>query len=60
VCNRYAIEGLLRHRPAARIHLVTDATRAISPENGAALLEDWERRGVKLVTSVDVLSGRVV
>ena len=60
VCNRYAIEGLLRHRPSARIHLVTDATRAIRPENTAALLSDWERRGVKLVTSADVLSGRVV
>ena len=60
VCNRHAIEGLLRHRPSARIHLVTDATRAIRPENTAALLSDWERRGVKLVTTADVLSGRVV
>ena len=60
VCNRFAIEGLLLHRPLARIHLVTDATRAIRPENSAALLKDWERRGVKLVTAADVLSGRVV
>lgn len=60
VCNRFAIEGLLRHRPLARIHLVTDATRAINPENSAALLRDWERRGVHLVTSADVLSGQVV
>jgi len=60
VCNRYAIEGLLRHRPKARIHLVTDATRAISPRNTAALLSDWERRGVRLVWSAEVLSGRVV
>ena len=60
VCNRHAIEGLLRHRPSARIHLVTDATRAIRPENTAALLSDWERRGVQLVATADVLSGRVV
>lgn len=60
VCNRFAIEGLLLHRPMARIHVVTDATRAISPESSAALLKDWERRGVKLVTTMDVLSGRVV
>jgi nicotinamidase/pyrazinamidase len=60
VCNRYAIEGLLRHRPGARIHLVTDATRAISPEKSAALLSDWERRGVRLAASAAVLSGRVV
>ncbi len=60
VCNRYAIEGLLRHRRGGRIHLVTDATRAIRPESSAALLRDWERRGVKLVTTADVLAGRVV
>jgi nicotinamidase/pyrazinamidase len=60
VCNRYAIEGLLRHRPGGHIHLVTDATRAISPESSAALLSDWERRGVTLVTTADVLAGRVV
>ena len=60
VCNRYAVEGLLRHRPGARVHLVTDATRAIRPENSAALLSDWERRGVQMVTTAEVVSGRVV
>ncbi len=60
VCNRYAIDGLLQHRPGTVIHLVTDATRAIDPGNTATLLSDWERRGVKLVTAADVLSGRVV
>ena len=60
VCNRFAIEGLLLHRPMARINLVVDASRAINPESSAALLKDWERRGVKLVTTMDVLSGRVV
>ena len=58
VCNRHAIEGLLR--PGARIHFVTDATRAIHPENSAALLSDWERRSVELVATKDVLSGQVV
>lgn len=51
VCNRYAIEGLLRERPAARIALVTDAVRAIDASRGAELLEGWKRRGVQLVTS---------
>lgn len=55
VCNRFAVEGLLRHRPEIRIRLVTDATRAIHPEEAPALLEDWERRGVTLVRSEDVL-----
>jgi nicotinamidase/pyrazinamidase len=60
VCNRYAVEGLLRHRAGTRVHLVTDATRAIDPGSEAALLSDWKRRGVNLVTTADVLAGRVV
>jgi nicotinamidase/pyrazinamidase len=55
VCNRYAVEGLLRHRPAIPVTLVTDATRAIHPETVPALLEDWARRGVRLAASEDVM-----
>lgn len=51
VCDRYAIEGLLRHRPALPITLVTDAVRAIDPGEGARLLEEWRRRGVQLTES---------
>jgi nicotinamidase/pyrazinamidase len=53
VCNRYAIEGMLArgHRVAA----VRDAMRAIRPEVGARLLEEWAARGVRVVTSEDVL-----
>ena len=60
VCDRFAVEGLLRHRPASRLHVVTDATRAIDPAAGEALLRDWHHRGVALVSSRDVLEGRVV
>jgi nicotinamidase/pyrazinamidase len=60
VCDRYAIEGLLRHRPATRVHLVTDAVRAIDAAAGEAMLQDWHHRGVALVSSRDVLEGRVV
>jgi nicotinamidase/pyrazinamidase len=56
VCDRHAVEGLLRHRPGIRLSLVTDAVRAIHPEAGAALLEQWARRGVRLVTSAEVLA----
>jgi nicotinamidase/pyrazinamidase len=56
VCDRYAIEGLLRHRPGLRLALVTDAVRAIHPEAGAALLTQWADRGVALVTSTEVLA----
>ena len=54
VCDKYAIEGLLRHRPGIPITLVTDAVRAIDPGAGSALLEGWRRRGVRLATSAEV------
>ncbi|HEX7023723.1 MAG TPA: cysteine hydrolase family protein [Gemmatimonadales bacterium] len=56
VCNKYAVEGLLQHRPKIPITLVTDAVRAIRPDAGAALLEEWERRGVAMATSEEVTS----
>ena len=56
VCDRYAVEGLLANRPAIPLTVVTDATRAIHPDQGPALLEDWRRRGVRLATGEEVLS----
>jgi len=56
VCDKYAIEGLLRHRPGITLSLVTDATRAIDPAAGSALLPDWEGRGVTLATTAQVVS----
>ena len=56
VCDKYAIEGLLRHRPGIALSLVTDATRAIDPAAGSALLQDWEGRGVTLATTAQVVS----
>ena len=60
VCNRYAIDGLLRARPGLRIFLVTDATRAIDPGAAGPLLAGWRSRGVQMVTAADVLRGAVV
>jgi nicotinamidase/pyrazinamidase len=56
VCDRYAVEGLLKHRPDIRLALVTDAVRAIHDDQSAALLRGWEQRGVQLVTSAQVLA----
>ena len=56
VCDRYAIEGLRRHRPGIPLTLVTDATRAIHADQAPALLEDWRRRGVRLATSEEALA----
>lgn len=54
VCNKYAIEGLLAHRPGIPLTLVTDATRAIHAESAEMLLAGWHRRGVTLATSREV------
>jgi len=59
-CDRYTIEGLLRDRPGAELFLVTDAIRAIYPEEGARLVAQWEECGVRLVTSEEVRAGRVL
>ncbi|HEV8613596.1 MAG TPA: cysteine hydrolase family protein [Gemmatimonadales bacterium] len=56
VCDKYAIEGLLQHRPRIPLTLVTDAVRAIDPKAGATLLEDWRRRGVRLASSAEILA----
>jgi nicotinamidase/pyrazinamidase len=57
-CDRYTVEGLLRDRPGAELFLVTDAIRAIYPEEGARLVARWQDRGVRLVTSEEVQAGR--
>jgi len=59
-CDRYTVEGLLRHRPGAKLLLVTDAIRAIYPEEGARLVAQWKELGVRLVTSAEVLAGPVL
>jgi nicotinamidase/pyrazinamidase len=57
VCDKYAIEGLLTHRPGIPITLVTDATRAIHAEQAPTLLEDWRGRGVAMAQSDEILGG---
>jgi nicotinamidase/pyrazinamidase len=57
-CDKYTIEGLLRHWPRAELFLVTDAIRAIYPEQAERLLASWRERGVRLLTAADVLAGR--
>jgi nicotinamidase/pyrazinamidase len=55
VCDRFAVEGLLSR--GATVHLVTDAVRAIRPDRGDALLRQWQARGVRLVTTGQVVGG---
>jgi nicotinamidase/pyrazinamidase len=59
-CDRYTVEGLLRSLPQAVLYLVTDAIRAIYPEEGERLVEDWHRRGVKMITSRAIVDENVL
>ena len=55
VCNKHAIEGLLRQLQRIEVYLVLDAIRAIDEAEGARLLAEWEQRGVRMVTSAQIL-----
>jgi nicotinamidase/pyrazinamidase len=59
-CDKYTIEGLLRHWPRAGLYLVVDAVRAIYPEQAARLIESWRERGVRLPTAAEVVTGPVL
>jgi nicotinamidase/pyrazinamidase len=54
---RYAVEGLPRHLSRTRIFLVADAVGALDPAEGARLLSEWERGGIRVVSSAQVLQG---
>jgi nicotinamidase/pyrazinamidase len=54
-CDRYTVEGLLRHLPGATLYLVTDAVRAIYPKEGKQLMADWRQRGVRLITTRQIV-----
>jgi nicotinamidase/pyrazinamidase len=57
-CDKYTIEGLLRHWPRAELLMVSDAIRAIYPADAERLVAGWRERGVRFVTAADVLTGR--
>ena len=60
VCDRYAIEGLLAHRPRTRLHVVRDAMKPIHPETGERLLRRWSEQGVDIVETRDIISGELL
>jgi nicotinamidase/pyrazinamidase len=59
-CDRYTVEGLLRDSAGTELFLVIDAIRAIYPDEGARLVAQWKELGVRLVTSSEVLAGRIL
>ncbi|HXF96510.1 MAG TPA: hypothetical protein VNI61_10470 [Gemmatimonadales bacterium] len=60
VCDKYAIEGLLRRRPASRIFAVTDAMKPIDKDAAEHLLKEWGEEGVRLVRTEEVVEGGLV
>ena len=55
VCDRYAVEGMLALDAGFEIVLVEDAVAALDPVKGAALIEEWRQRGVRVATTDEVL-----
>ncbi len=60
VCDRYAIEGLLEHRPHIRLFAVVDAMKPIDRDVAEHLLRDWGDEGVRLVQTSEVVVGGLV
>ena len=60
VCDKYAVEGLLQHRPHTRLYFVTDAARAINPAQAEHLLKAWGEEGVRLVKAAEVIEEGVL
>jgi nicotinamidase/pyrazinamidase len=55
VCDRYAVEGMLALDPRFEIVVVEDAVAALDPVRGAELLDGWRRRGVRVLSTDQVL-----
>lgn len=60
VCDKYAIEGLLQHRPQVRLFAVTDAMKPIDRDVAEHLLKEWGEEGVRLVKTSEVVMGGLV
>ena len=60
VCDRYAIEGLLRHRPQTRLFAVTDAMKPIDRDVAEQMMKEWGEEGVRLVKTSEVVVGGLV
>ena len=59
-CNRYAVEGLVRALPQVELYLVSDAVRAIVPEEGERLIAGWRERGIRMVTVRQIVEENVL
>lgn len=58
-CVKYAIDGLI-DVGIPTIHLVLDATKPIVESAVDALVGGWKKQDVRIVTTADVVCGRIV
>jgi nicotinamidase/pyrazinamidase len=54
VCDAHAIHGFLK-RGNIEVYLVIDAVKPIDKEKGAQLIHQWGKRGVRMVTTVEIV-----
>jgi nicotinamidase/pyrazinamidase len=55
-CVRAAVDGLMAR--GCRVAVVTDAVRAITPEDAVELLGLWARRGARLIETEEICGSR--
>lgn len=59
VCNRYAIEGILKHHPEVRLFAVKDAMKPIDAGAEEHLLKQWGEEGVRLIETAELIEDGV-
>ena len=60
VCNRYALEGLLKRYSQLRLFAVSDAMKPIDRQMAQRLLDAWAQQGVHIVKTREIVEGGLV
>jgi nicotinamidase/pyrazinamidase len=57
VCDKYALEGLLKHHSQLRLFAVSDAMKPIDRDMAQRLLDQWAQQGVHIVKTSEIVEG---
>ena len=57
VCNKYAIEGLLKRHSELHLYAVSDAMKPIDRDMAQRLLDAWAQQGVHIVKTREIVEG---
>jgi nicotinamidase/pyrazinamidase len=60
VCNKFAIEGLVRRHPEIRLFAVDDAMKPIDRDVAQHLLKAWAEEGVRIVQTTDIIEAGLI